>query len=864
MQYLKNGILFTVAALAFTSCSEENPWQGGQDEGGIRLQLSTDGKVFAGGDGTRAGEGIKIPEASEFKLRMAKTDGSVSKVFESIEEFEKEGSFPIGEYYIDAFYGDIAKEGFELPYFFGRETVQVRPASVSDVEITARLANSMVSLSFSEAFKTEYPTYSATLSTTGAPVFVAQNEDRVAYVQPGDVNIALSLTNASGKSVTFTPASFVAQPQHRYNVKFNLEPGSASGNSLILKVIFDDNVESEVVEVDLSDDFFNSPAPEVRPMGFTDGETFSIIENEKVESKPRFHVFAFGGLKEANFTVSSTGLKTAYTPAFGNSVNLIGADAAKQAQLEAEGVVASGFFKNPDKMAILDVTGFLSKLPYGTHTLTLNAVDAYTRTSEIVTMVVNVGELSINAEVIEKPVFYGDEMNVYVTSNSNGIKDKISFEVSNGEGVMKPAVIKSVEDVTVRSESNYRYKYVLGIEKNDATKIDVNVKNGSAVVKSFSVEKALPEYTVEADAFARHILLKVTPTDSSDLATIVNALSVFIGNSEVQNGNITRYPSEGIIKVGGFSSATTYSSVQVGIGKTLKKDVSGFTTETEADVPNGDFSKTTKTIDIASINAGGQYKYGATTMQNKSSILVSEPESWTSINQKTCYSGSDPMNTWFVVPSTMATSDGKVVVRSVAYDHKGTLPALDNHGLAVRKKYSRNAPSTFSGKSAGELFLGSYSFDGTERREEGISFTSRPSAVTFDYDYVPVANETAEIEIKVFDVNKNVIVTKNEKISKGSGSKTVSVTDYPFGKKAASISIRFVSTSGENVSVSVPSDLEDVTNTTSLSGQTIATNSYKSLCVGSVLTVDNVKLGYDQPAARSAKQTSKTVNKRRK
>ncbi len=252
-------------------------------------------------------------------------------------------------------------------------------------------------------------------------------------------------------------------------------------------------------------------------------------------------------------------------------------------------------------------------------------------------------------------------------------------------------------------------------------------------------------------------------------------------------------------------------------------------------------------------------------MINHSSILVNEPQGWASINAKTCYEGSETKNTWFMVPSTMV-SNGEVEIRSVAYDHKGTMPDLDNHGLSVRAKYSRNAPNSFANRSAGELFLGSYSFDGTEHRVNGIDFSSRPAYLEFSYRYEPIMNEHGEAVVQVLDASGNLIASGSFELNATPAYtvKNIPLTYAPssFGRKAAKVYVGFKSAKGTNVAAPVPEKFQDVTNTTGLSGQTIATNEYKSLCVGSRLWVNNVSFSYDFPSPTP--QASKNARKARK
>lgn len=863
MQYLRNGLLVAAAGLMMFSCNEDNPWSGPHDEGGIRLRLSTDASVFTGGESTRADDGVVVPDGSDFKIRLSKTDGSLRKDFSSLSEFEKEAGFAIGEYKIEAYYGDLAEEGFEKPYFHAEENVSVRAGASTQVSMTASLCNSIVSVDFTDDFKNEYPSYSASAWTRSAnKIKFVQDEKRGAYLAPGTIELELTLTNKAGKSVTFNPASFVAEAQHKYNVRFGVESNGAD-NSLRLTVEFDDQVENEVVEIDLSDVVFNTPVPEVRPIGFSSGDMISMMRGDRLDSDSKFHVFAYAGLKEANFEVVASG--NDYTPSFGEKINLMAADALQQSKLEEEGIEAAGFFRNPDKMAVLNLSRYLSRLPKGSYKISLGVVDNFSRVGDAVTLAVDVTELEMNVEVLESdlPLFGGDEINVYVSSNSSRVKDKMSFETSDSQGVLKAAQIKKIEDISTKSDDNVRFKYVVSMESNSASKVGVKVFYNSEVVKSYTVSKNVPDFSIATDAFSDYVRMKVEGVDAKVARAIVNGMTLLQSGSAVNPSNISRDSENMIVTAYGLTPATSYSSMSVELQGAVgvnSKNLPAFVTETQLALPNGDFSEAVQTININPINAGGKYKYGATTMQNKSSILVSEPKGWASVNDKTCYSGSANKNTWFMVPSTLM-KDGKVVVRSVAYDHNGTDPALDNHGLSVRAKYSRNAPASFASVASGELFLGSYSFDGSESRNEGTAFASRPSSLEFDYSYAPVGSEQGEVVVGVYDASGNLISSGESVINAGNGTLSVNLSGYPFGAKAASIRVKFLSTKGTSISAPVPSDIADVTNKTSLSGQTIATNAYKSLCVGSVLTVENVKVGYGVPTTRSSSKTLKARKK---
>ena len=133
---------------------------------------------------------------------------------------------------------------------------------------------------------------------------------------------------------------------------------------------------------------------------------------------------------------------------------------------------------------------------------------------------------------------------------------------------------------------------------------------------------------------------------------------------------------------------------------------------------------------------------------NTSSITVSEAEGWASVNAKTCSEYAKTENTWFKVPTTeiiRGSYEGQYAVKltNAAWDINGTEPPRDARTDEIY--FSRNAPQ-IANRSAGKIFLGTYTFaaDGTEKYEEGINFTSRPTAITGYYYYRQDVNDTEE------------------------------------------------------------------------------------------------------------------------
>ena len=409
MKLLKHGIMFSAFAFALASCSDEGGLDLGKGEGAIRLALRTSAEVVVSAPTRAESATLTAPEAGQFAVRLTKSDNSYSKTWDSIEEFNAEEAFRTGSYTLEAFVGDIDTEGFDAPYFYGAADVSVLEAKETQASITAALANSMVSVDYTEGFKSYFKDYSARVHSAGhSYIDFAADETRPAFIAPGEVDLTVSFTNPQGQSTSLQPAGFTAKPRHHYRVKFDVAEGT--GNA-VLKIIFDDTLVSEDVTIDLTDELFTTPAPEVKAEGFVSDSPVEALEGNAPASPFVFTAVARGGMAEASLTVDSQTV-----PAFGREVNLVGASAALQQQIASSGISAVGFFKNPDKLARLDVTEFVKSLPAGTHRISLVVKDRYTRVSDPVTLVVSTEAIHLEAQA-EDVVFGSNQAFIDIEYN---------------------------------------------------------------------------------------------------------------------------------------------------------------------------------------------------------------------------------------------------------------------------------------------------------------------------------------------------------------------------------------------------------------------------------------------------------------
>ena len=150
-----------VSAMLLAGCSEDNGMITGEGEGSFYPVVNLDSEVVSADNG-RAGGDVTVDDLS---LRLTSADGSFMKSWASVSDFSTDEKFKIGNYTLEAFYGSSSDEGFEKPYYYGFAELTVMENKETPVSLTASLANSMVSVTFSDNLKNYMEAFSANVTS---------------------------------------------------------------------------------------------------------------------------------------------------------------------------------------------------------------------------------------------------------------------------------------------------------------------------------------------------------------------------------------------------------------------------------------------------------------------------------------------------------------------------------------------------------------------------------------------------------------------------------------------------------------------------------------------------------------------------
>lgn len=802
-----------LACVALLSgCGDDFTPGGAANTGSIMPLLDLDAKPVSSQSESRSGETVT---ADDLMIRLSSADGTYSKEWTSVAEFPTDQQFKVGDYHFEAFYGNIEDEGFEKPYYYGDQDIKVTDGGTTKVALTASLANTMVSVSYTEAFTKYMTAYSAELhSDGGAYIYYDGAETRPAYLRPGTVSLNVTVTKPNGKTATLQAAKFTGKPRYHHHVTVDLNNGEVG--DVVMVITFDDNTDEQPVEIDLSDKVFNAPAPEITTEGFNGDQGLTFAPGMSPSDNVAVSVVARGGIASMMMTTKSATLVSQGWP---EEVDLAAAPENLRSRMEALGIVAKGLWKNPDQMAVVNLNKVLANMNYvdgadNTSTITFVVTDRYNKTSEPVTLTVNVEPLELSVSNPGALYTGASELEFDLGYNGADVEKQVSVEVKNERGTWSAAPILSATPIS-RSGEMYRVK--VGVPADDKA-VELRAKCGKLETKSIVVERKEVDYTVAAadeNVFATYAYVTLNGADAASASLLVSTDGI------KYNAVSAEVAGAGLLKVSGLTPATAYS-VRAAVNGTQCRPCE-FTTEASAQLPNGDLEAwyrvngKSKNWWIDYPGADENAVWGTMNL-----LTTSQGGSSGAPGAAYCaFSGTRPVDNAF---------KGKGAVISTVGWGDGNTAWLDKIGSGLRGGKCEHL-------TVGELYLGSYNAQSQAPDYTGLDFASRPSSMSFYYKYtVRNSADWGVAEVHILAADGSEIASGSKQLGAVNDYTPVSIDlAYAAGaKKAALIKVMFKS-SGNSACQSVNND-----NLSSPPSANLSDGRY----TGSELYIDEIVLNY--------------------
>ena len=784
---MKKKILYSLVStgvLLLAGCNES--WNPGVDgEGSIIPVVGLDTNTISsrGDKGSSRSEAQSIT-VDDLHLTLTSTSTGAVREWNTVDEFNVEEKFNVGAYTLEASYGTRGEEGFGKPYYYGVTSLTVSENKTTTVALTASLANSMISIKYTDGFTSYFGDYSVSVKSLAGKEAISYSkfDSEPVYVNPGNVELGVNVVKPNGQSLTI-PVSIVAKAKYHHNVTLDVNGGNVGEAELV--IVFDDTMDKENISIDLSQDLENIAEPTVTADGFAESPV-DIIAGCDPENPLTFTVKANGGIAKAVLETRSTTLLEKGWP---GTVDLMATPAATGTTMTALGFSETGMWHNPDKMAVLDFTKVVPNIPYkdginNQSTFTLTVTDRLSQESNVVTLTVNVEKLEVEVVSNETLPYYETNMTFGLAYNGADPENRIAAEYKDHTGTWKRLAVGSI---TAKSRALMNYVVNVSGLPSDAVYGERDVLlRVLALNDKGTVMQTSPEWTVvrqkvpfsftvnENDVFALRASGLVAH-DEKPVADFVASSTPVLEMSTDGGANYSEYNytvDGDRLKIEGLKSSTAYTARLKADGMNSRPVT--FTTEAEIPVENG-----TLDSDTWQVVASGKYwkQYDVTGWGTMNALTVSSRN------------GTDGTTYTYVANSgTIPTDDSRsgqaALLKTVGWGAGNTAPA--SLGF-VKQDFG-----TCKNATAGELYLGYYD----NGAKYGIEFASRPSELRFYYKYIKknAADEGLAV-LRVKDSAGNVISENEIAIQEASSYQEGVVTlSYQYGaSKASSIEVIFKS-----------------------------------------------------------------------
>lgn len=786
--------------MVLSGCEEDRRFG---DTGRLNLRLIASGAVT---DVTTRSAEEDVPEISDFSMAMLQ-DNTVQASWDKLSDYDEDTTFPVGSYTLRAYYGDMEQEGFASPYYEGTADVIISGGATTNVETTCKLTNTKITIEYTDDFKNYFKTYSSFVqSDAGSEITFKSDELRAAYVKPGRVTVKVSFTKATGGSTTepvVVTTIDEALPQHHYHLLMDVDAGKA-----MLSVVFDRVTEEKPVTLDISDKALNIKAPYFTLTGFekTSNDKNQWDGNLTEADKLSALLTSLGGFRNCILKVNSPDI----TDWPDGGIDLADISADHQALLNKYNFQLTGFGAKQDQMAIIDFTGVVPHLNISdansTHLFSLQAISTYGKQSE--EYVLNITTPKNFMLLPTNPVkMKSTEVTIPVKLKSGNPQEiKLYYKYY---GVM--TLINNTTIAPIVGKEGYYNITASNIDMGFVAK-DFQAEYYGAKSAVVSVAVIIPEYKFELkpeNIWSYTADMTIIPKNSEDLLNLMSAIEPYIsldGTNWNKWENISLDASRGKVTLKGLKAGTKYYfKTTCDDGETFTEPVMYTMEETLQLI---DFTQGWTVFFREQINKGGKYYHKAAWRDNRFDETLLEVFNlgnntcWATVNEKTVPTAPKTKNSWYMVPSA-SKQNNMVLLQNVAWSDGAEDPPSGGGGLFSADVITDLPSPSHEHRSAGKLFLGSYSYDHTNGNEvynEGIEFFSRPVKLKGSYTYEAYMDEGGKVIVILENHDGGQVLP----LAKGETLLTATETEKDFeavinytniDKKATHLKVMFTSSS---------------------------------------------------------------------
>lgn len=239
-----------------------------------------------------------------------------------------------GAYEVVVTSGSADTAAWNTPYFYGKEAFEIIANEVSVVKVVCKIANTKVTVEYSDTFKEFFTAYQTTVSNISGSLLYKQGETRSGFFAADKLTTLLELTNKDGQEFQLKRVFPDIKECYHYKLKFSLGediPGDdqAGGN---FDITVDEKADTVFVRIPIAvEDLENLKVPEFKLTGFNEN---NVLNTKAGVAKPnKIELSVKAGVEQFTLSINSEQLNGLGL----NNFNLMNLSDKERSQLEEIG-----------------------------------------------------------------------------------------------------------------------------------------------------------------------------------------------------------------------------------------------------------------------------------------------------------------------------------------------------------------------------------------------------------------------------------------------------------------------------------------------------------------------------------------------
>lgn len=216
------------------------------NKGTLAFRMNVDTALV--GVSTKASDLADFKDVNSYAVTIAQDSGVVAE-YSRFDKMPAELELGAGAYTIQVSKGTETAAAFDAPYFSGKKEFTIVKDMTTPVEVTAAMANSRVTIDYSDDFLQTYKDYTLSLKTNKMelPLVYEKGESRPMYflsdASGTKLEIAMELVNIYGKTVNYMATTTIKPKQW---AKLTVRTDEKGLNGIAIDVTLNDETKETI------------------------------------------------------------------------------------------------------------------------------------------------------------------------------------------------------------------------------------------------------------------------------------------------------------------------------------------------------------------------------------------------------------------------------------------------------------------------------------------------------------------------------------------------------------------------------------------------------------------------------------------